>query len=141
MYWRQLKSLAWIVSVLAIQPLATAAQESTAPAASQGGNTAQANNLEKQLEELKQQYEATTHDLQTRIAALEQQIQKQKEESEKAKQGTVSAAELAAEKVAHSAVLGESDQVGAHIRAKYPRNRPMTFFTRPTQRSKSCRNR
>jgi len=51
--------------------------------------------LQKQLDQLKQQYDATTRDLQQRITALEQQIQKQKEESEKAKQGTISAAELA----------------------------------------------
>ena len=34
--------------------------------------------LQQQLQQLKQQYEATTHDLEQRIAALEQQIEKEK---------------------------------------------------------------
>lgn len=118
---RQLKSLLWIVAALAAHALASAAQEpATAPAASNGSNTQQSNDLQKQLDQLKQQYEETTHDLQARIAALEQQIQKQKEESEKIKQGTVSAAELAAEKAAQNAVLGESNQVGAKYQGQLP---------------------
>jgi maltoporin len=125
--WRQLKWLPWIVAMLATQPL-TSAQEPTAPAASQRSNTTQANDLEKQLEELKQEYEATTHDLQTRIGVLEQQIQKQKEESEKAKQGTVSVAELAAEKAAQNAVLGQSNQVGAKYQGQLPEEPTYDFL-------------
>ena len=107
--------------MLAIQALPSAAQELAAePTASQRSNTPQSNDLQKQLDQLKQQYDATTHDLQARIAALEQQIQKQKEESEKTKQGAVSAAELAAEKAAHNAVLGESNQVGAKYQGQLP---------------------
>jgi Skp family chaperone for outer membrane proteins len=91
---RHLKSLQWIVAMIAMQALPSAAQQTAAaPAASQGVDTPQSNDLQKQLEQLKQQYEATTHDLQARIDALEQQIQKQKEESEKTKQGTISATE------------------------------------------------
>src|ERR1700722_14906776 len=67
----------------------------------------QTDQLQEQLQQLKQQYETTTHDLQQRITALEQQIEnekaareqqieKEKEESAKAKQATVSAVELAA---------------------------------------------
>jgi maltoporin len=76
--------------------------------------------LQKQLEQLKKQYDTTTHDLERRIAALEQQIQKQKEESEKAKEGTISVAELAAEKAAQNAVTGQSDQVGAKYQGQLP---------------------
>src|SRR5467141_5427455 len=60
----------------------------------------QPEDLQKQLEQLKQQYDATTRDLEQRIAALEQQIQKQKEANEKAEKGTVSAVELAAQQAA-----------------------------------------
>jgi hypothetical protein len=50
--------------------------------------------------------------------ALEHQIQKQKEESE-TKQA-ISATELAAEKTAQNAVLGESNQVGAKYQGQLP---------------------
>ena len=111
---RHLKPLPCIVAILAVQALTSFAQQPAGVlAASQGGDTPLSNDLQKQLDQLKQQYDATTHDLQARIAALEQQIQKQKEETEKTKQATVSATELAAEKAAQNAVLGESDQVGA----------------------------
>lgn len=111
--------------MFATQALPSAAQQpAAATPASQRSDTPQSNDLQKQLDQLKQQYDATTHDLQTRIAALEQQIQKQKEESEKTKQGTVSAAELAAEKAARNAaqnaVLGESSQVGAKYQGQVP---------------------
>ena len=45
----------------------------------------QAEPLEQQLQDLKQEYETTTQAMQLRIAALEQQIESQKESSEKAK--------------------------------------------------------
>ena len=78
----------------------------------------QPEDLEKQLEQLKQQYDATTRDLEQRIAALEQQIQKQKEAGEKAKEGTISAVELAAEQAAQKAAVGRSDRVGAKYQGK-----------------------
>jgi predicted ribosome quality control (RQC) complex YloA/Tae2 family protein len=56
------------------------------PAAAQ-----QADPLEQQLKELKQEYEATTQALQLRMATLEQQIESQKEAAEKTKEATVSA--------------------------------------------------
>src|SRR5215475_12782783 len=89
----------------AIQALPSFAQQPAGPSP--------ASDLQKQLDQLKQQYDATTRDLQQRIAALEQQIQKQKEVSETTKQDTVSAVELAAHQAAEKAVRGESDQVGA----------------------------
>jgi len=57
---RYLKRLAWITAALC------------APAQ-------QTEDLQQQLEQLKQQYAATTRDLTERIAALEQQIEKQKQ--------------------------------------------------------------
>src|SRR6202021_2479242 len=100
-----LRRVPWIV-VLAVALFGAAAP----PVVAQ-----QPDDLEKQLQQLKQQYDATTHDLEQRIAALEQQIQKQKEASEKAnekekeKEGTVTTVELAAEQAAQKVVLGQSD--------------------------------
>jgi maltoporin len=116
-----LNRLFWIVAMAATQALSSHAQEAAAPPPASHGTVSQSSDLQKQLEQLKQQYDATTRDLQQRITALEQQIQKQKEESEKTKQGTViSAAELAAEKAAQNAVLGESSQVGAKYQGQLP---------------------
>jgi maltoporin len=83
----------------------------------------QTEQLQEELKQLKQQYEMTTHDLEQRIAALQQQIEKEnqartqqiekeKEDSARAKQTTVSAAELAEEQAA-KVILGQSNQVGA----------------------------
>src|SRR5258707_10605174 len=106
-----LKHAPWIMALVAIGVLASAAQQ---PAAQQSDD------LQKQLEQLKQQYEATTHDMEQRIAALEQQIQKQKEASEKTKEGTISAVELAAQQAAEKAVLGQSDHAGAQYQGTVP---------------------
>ncbi len=107
----QLKRVPWIVALVAAGALPSLAQQ---PAAQKPDD------LQKQLEQLKQQYDATTHDREQRIAALEQQIQKQKEASEKAKEGTASAVELAAQQAAEKAVLGQSDQVGAKYQGQLP---------------------
>jgi len=107
----QLKRVPWVVALVAASALPSLAQQ---PAAQKPDD------LQKQLEQLKQQYDATTHDLEQRIAALEQQIQKQKEASEKAKEGTVSAVELAAQQAVEKAVLGQSDQVGAKYQGQLP---------------------
>jgi maltoporin len=80
----------------------------------------QANDLQKQLDQLKQQYDATTRDLEQRIAALEQQIDKQKETSETTKQSTVSAIELGTRQAAKDGVLGESSQVGPKFQGDVP---------------------
>jgi len=77
----------------------------------------QSDQLQEQLQELKQQYDMTTHDLEKRIAALEQQIKDEKEAQQKTKEKTVSAAELAAEKATQS-VLGQNNQVGARFQGQ-----------------------
>jgi len=102
--------------MLAAQAVTAAAQQAANP----GTGVPQTEDLQKQLEELKQQYQATTRDLEQRIAGLEQQIQKQKEAGEKAKEGVISAAELAAEQAAKKAALGQSDQVGAKYQGDVP---------------------
>src|SRR5580700_7514163 len=115
-FLRHLSPVPWIV-VLAVALFGAAAP----PVVAQ-----QPDDLEKQLQQLKQQYDATTHDLEQRIAALEQQIQKQKEANEKAnekekeKEGTVTTVELAAEQAAQKAVLGQSDQVSAKYQGALP---------------------
>ena len=120
------KRFPWIAAIIVVWSLNCAAQQPTPPLqasptlASGGADASQSNDLQKQLEQVKKQYAATTHDMEQRIAALEQQIQKQKEESEKAKQGVVSAAELAAGKAAQNAVTGQSDQIGAKYQGQLP---------------------
>jgi maltoporin len=107
-----LKRSLWIVAMAATQVLPSSAQQPAAPSSP--------SDLQKQLEQLKQQYDATTRDLQQRIAALEQQIQKQKEVSQTTKQETASAVELAARQAAEKAVRGQSDQVGAKYQGQLP---------------------
>ena len=120
------KRFPWIAAIIVMWSLNCAAQQPTPPSqasptpASGGADASQSNDVLKQLEQLKKQYDATTHDMEKRIAALEQQIQKQKEESEKAKQGVISAAELAAGKAAQNAVTGQSDQIGAKYQGQLP---------------------
>ncbi len=83
----------------------------------------QTDQLQEELQQLKQQYEATTHDLEQRIAVLEEQIEKQKQAEEKAKEATVSAATLAqqtAQKAVQGAVLGDSNEVGAKFQGQVP---------------------
>ena len=106
-----LKRAPRIMALVAIGVLASAAQQPAAP---------QPDDLQKQLQQLKQEYDATTHNMEQRIAALEQQIEKQKEAAEKSKAGTVSAVELAAQQAAQKAVLGESDDVGAKYQGQLP---------------------
>jgi len=74
--------------------------------------------LQQQLQQLKQQYIETTHSLEQRIAALEQQIEKQKEINAKTKEGTVSAAELAAQDAVQKAVAGQSSDVGSKFQGQ-----------------------
>ncbi|HEY6183301.1 MAG TPA: carbohydrate porin [Terriglobales bacterium] len=106
----QVKRLFWVVAMAATQALPSFAQQPVAPSP--------ATDLQKQLEQLKQQYDVTTRDLQQRVAALEQQIQKQKEASEATKRETVSAVELAAHQAAEKPVRGGSDQVGAQYQGQ-----------------------
>jgi len=82
----------------------------------------------------------TTRNLEQRIAALEQQIEKQKADNAKIKQGTVSAVELAAKGAVQEAVREQSDQVGRSSKANYLRNRAMTSSGKQMSKSRSCRN-
>jgi maltoporin len=84
-----------------------------------GASGQQSDQLEQQLQELKQQYAMTTHELEKRITALEEQIKDEKEIEQKTKENTVSAAELAAKKATQS-VLGQNDQVGAKYQGRLP---------------------
>jgi maltoporin len=76
--------------------------------------------LAKQLEQLKQQYDATTRDLEQRIANLEQQIEQQKELAATERKATVSASQLAAEEAAKKVLFGGSNQVGAEYQGQLP---------------------
>lgn len=129
-----LKRAACMAAFFAVGGISAAAQQA-APSGQQGAD------LQKQLELLKQQYESTTRDLQERIAALEQQIQKQQEKQkeekealEKTKEGTISAAELAAEQAAKKAVQGNSDQVGAKFQGQVPQEPEYDYLKEADQK-------
>src|SRR5271170_3370566 len=92
----------------------------------------QSDQLQEQLKQLKQQYETTTHELEQRINALQQQIDKEKADREKQaketpKEGTVSAAELAAQQ-AVKAVSGNSNQVGGKFQGQLPQEPTYDFL-------------
>ena len=80
--------------------------------------SAQSNDLQKELEQLKRQYDQTTHDLEQRISVLEQQIAEQQSRTQTPTEGTVSAVELAAQQATEGAVTGESNQVGAKFQGQ-----------------------
>ena len=105
-----LRRIPLLIALLGAAALTSRAQEPVA----------QQNDLQEQLQQLKQQYEQTTREMQQRISTLEQQIAEQKANSEKAKQGTVSSVELAAEQAVQKAALGQSDQVGAKFQGQLP---------------------
>lgn len=92
------KKMRWVFAVVLLASLPAHAQ--------------QADDLQKQLQQLKQQYEQTTRELQERIAALEQQIKKEAENKQNPpkKEGVVSAAELAAEEAKKAAFGGSQNQ-------------------------------
>src|SRR5512132_2576708 len=71
----------------------------------------QTDDVQKQIQQLKEQYERTTRELQERIDALEQQQKKESATTENpaAKEGVVSAVALAAEDAAKLA-LGQSKE-------------------------------
>jgi maltoporin len=92
-----LRKTAWVFAVIFSVVLPARAQ--------------QADDLQKQLQQLKQQYEQTTRELQERIVALEQQIKKETEDKQKPKkEGVISAAELAAEEAKKAALGGQTKQ-------------------------------
>ena len=122
------RPLRWSIRSLALLflgVLTTHSQEATSSSQAPAGR--QTDQLQQQLEQLKQQYAATALELTQRIAALEQEIERQKEKEkqekevlEKAKQGTISAAELAAQQAAQDAVFRRSDEVGAKFQGDLP---------------------
>ena len=59
------KRLLWVIAMTFVENLSAQQQP------------AQANDLQQQLQQLKQQYERTTNELQERITVLEQEIEKQ----------------------------------------------------------------
>ena len=103
----------WCVVLFSSCRLSAAQGPATQQSASPESADQKSGDLTKQLEELKQEYVTTTQALEKRIANLEQQIQKQKEDTEKAKQATVAAAEVAARQVSQNAAQGGSGAVGA----------------------------
>lgn len=107
---RRVMRFIWCVAMIPLSVLAAAGQE---PVPSQQVATRQqVDLLQQELQQLKQQYDATTRDLEQRIAALQQQVEKETEANEKAKQGTISAAELAAEQAARNVVFPRGDSRG-----------------------------
>ena len=84
--------------------------------------------LHQELEQLKQESEANTHALELRIATLEQQIEQEKQTAAEHRAGTVSAAELAAEKAAGKIFQsGNSNQVGAKFQGTLPQEPTYDF--------------
>src|SRR5947207_10141468 len=75
--------------------------------------------LQQQLQELKQQYAETARTLEQRIAALEQQIEKEKAATATPRGGTISAAELVKE-AAEKPVSTHTDQVGEKFQGAVP---------------------
>jgi maltoporin len=115
----------WCMAMIPFAPLTARCQQAATPQQAASGQ--QADQLQQQLQQLKQQYDATTRDLAQRITALEQQIEKGKEKEkqedesrEKTKQGTISAVELAAEQAAQKAVSGGPGDVGPQYQGQLP---------------------
>ena len=102
-----LKRIAWIVAAIFSAVLPAHAH--------------QTDELQKQLQQLKQQYEQTTRELQELIAALEQQIKKESEAKPNTprKEGVVSSAELAVQE-AKRAALGGSNQNEQTLQGQLP---------------------
>lgn len=112
------KHMLWLVLALALPLLPARSQQPAPQTSSAQSNPQSPQELQQQLAQLKQQYEAATRDLEQRITSLEHQIQKVREKEEieareKANQGAISAVELAAQKAAQKAFLGASNQVDA----------------------------
>src|SRR5271169_6069521 len=116
--WRRtVRWLFWSIATMSLGITAVAAQQAQ-----------QSDQLKQQLEELKQESEANTHALELRIATLEQQIEKEKQAAAQTKAGTVSAAELAAEKAAGKIFQsGNSNQVGAKFQGTLPQEPTYDF--------------
>jgi maltoporin len=120
------RAVHWFLCCIVMVPFVTSTTRGQQAAAPQQASSAQqADQLQQQLQQLKQQYDTTTRDLEQRITALEQQIEKEKEKEkeekeahDKAKAGTISTLELAAEQAAQQAVGAGSNQVGAQYQGQ-----------------------
>ena len=115
--WRRMRRIVCGSAVLSLG-FTAAAQQPTQP-----------DQLQQEIKELKQEYDATTLALAVRIAALEQQLQKEKEAVAENKAGTISAAQSAAEQAAGKVLSGNSNQVGAKFQGDLA-NAPTYDFIR-----------
>ena len=89
----------------------------------------QSEKLQQQVQELKQEYEATTQALALRIATLEEQLDQEKQAVADNKTNTISTAELAAEQAAGKVLSGNPSQVGAKFQGELA-NAPTYDFIR-----------
>jgi maltoporin len=103
---RPLRSFIWCTVTICFGVLAAPAQ--------------QQDQLQQQLQELKDQYAKMTRDLEQRIAALEQQIEKQKDTNTNKNENALLIVKQAAQQAAERAVLDQSDQVGAKFQGHLP---------------------
>ena len=121
--------LVWNIAVIFLGVLSAAGQQTETlqqqieqikqePKATTPAAGKQTDKLQQEMEQLKEESEANARAFEMRIAALELEIQKEKEANAETKAHTVSAAELAAEQAA-KAILG-SDQVGAKYQGQLP---------------------
>lgn len=106
---RMVRWFLWGIATISLGITAAPAQQS---------QTQPSEQLQQELEQLKQESEANTHALELRIATLEQQLEKQREAVTENKTGTISAAELAAEQAAGKVLSGNSNQVGAKFQGQ-----------------------
>jgi len=107
-----IRSLIWCTATIPFAVLDVTGQQADPPQ--------QLQQLQQQLDQLKQQYVDTARVFEQRIAALEQQLEKEKEASQQPKVPTVSAAELAAQQAAKAVVFGQSAMVGARYQGEVP---------------------
>src|SRR5262245_21903125 len=98
--------LAWVALMILVKISAASAQETS--------------DLQQQLHELREQYEQMTQDLQHRIVALEQQLERQKEATTEAEKATVSAADAAAREAVQKVLFGDGLTVGAQFQGQVP---------------------
>jgi maltoporin len=87
------------IAIFSVIAQAQSSPTSTGSLSGAGATAQQTDEVQKQIQQLKQQYEQTTRELQERIAALEQQLKKENEARQNAteKTGVVSAVDRAAQ--------------------------------------------
>src|SRR5215469_13796791 len=90
------------------------------PLAVRCASSQQSPDLPQELQQLKQEYERTTQELQGRISALELQIAEQRIMAPEDKKTSVSVAQLAAEQAARKAPIGGASNVGAKFQGQLP---------------------